>query len=784
MLAGLRSRRRLAWAGFAALVLTLATFLYPFTARANGGEVATNTEETRASAAPAAANNIAVPEGSPLIIVGVGGLVWPNISAEDTPTLWELLEDPATSAGAVTVHTDGQPVCPAGGWLALSSGRPTPSPRLGSLCVEPYRTRAVGDGGQVVDWQQAQESLTASSFEPRLGTLRAMLDEGEVSAQAVGPGAALTLADTRGWVENYSRTITTNDFDQQLTVIDVGSTFAEDLSGRSMRQVDSRIEKVLKAAPEDATILITSVSAPEGARVQLGVALLRQPGAETGHFLTSTATRWDGVVRLLDLPPTIAETFDQPRPADFGGAPLRLGTERPGAAETIDTLADISVRDMTLRRMSGPVAGVLEVSTFVLILFLVWKPWDRRHDSPRKLAERMANSARAWVRNTYRRWRATRTWATENLRLRRLMSSARARPLLGKTARWIGAAVAMFFALFPVSLYLMGAIPWWDLGSPGVGAWLTLISWSILLGGIVAAIPWRSPWQAIAVISLVSATVMGLDAIVGSPLHRGSPMGPSPIYGGRFYGFGNTTYSFFVVHTLVLATAAAAPAARAGRKLLSYGIVAGIGIIALVIDVAPTWGADIGGGLALIPAFAFLAMVLNRARFTLMRVLAIGLGTIGIILGIAFVDWLRPAASRSHAGQFFEQLITGDAWQIIWRKAQYALNTLDTGLASRLTLILLVLAVLALIKPERFAPATMRDALAAYPVLRIALGAILIGLIAGAGLNDYGLRIVSLGFATTAPLLALMTTPTALPRTTYAAHAASQEAANEKAAQI
>src|SRR5699024_10241425 len=199
------------------------------------------------------------------------------------------------------------------------------------------------------------------------------------------------------------------------------------------------------------------------------------------------------------------------------------------------------------------------------------------------------------------------------------------------------------------------------------GAWLTCVVWAAVLAAVVRFIPWRSHWQAIAVLCGVSALVMGLDAIVGSPLHRGSPMGPSPIYGGRIYGFGNTTYAFFVVHTLVLATAAAAPAARAGRKLLSYGIVAGIGIIALVIDVAPTWGADIGGGLALIPAFAFLAMVLNRARFTLMRVLAIGLGTIGIILGIAFVDWLRPAASRSHAGQFFEQLITCDAWQIIWR---------------------------------------------------------------------------------------------------------------------
>src|SRR5690625_3110717 len=266
------------------------------------------------------------------------------------------------------------------------------------------------------------------------------------------------------------------------------------------------------------------------------------------------------------------------------------------------------------------------------------------------------------------------------------------------------------------------------------------------------------------VISLVSATVMGLDAVVGSPLHRGSPMGPSPILGGRFYGFGNTTYSLFVVHTLIFAAVAAAPAARLGRKFVSYLIVGVVGIVALIVDVAPTWGADIGGGLALIPAFAFLAMVLNRARFTLLRVLGIGLGTVAAILGIAYADWLRSAASRSHAGQFFEQLITGDAWQIIWRKAQYAFNTLDTGLASRLTLVLLVFTVLALIKPERFAPAPLRDALADYATLRVALGAVLIGLIAGAALNDYGLRIVSLGFATAAPLLALMTVRGALPR--------------------
>src|SRR5690625_2629012 len=135
MLAGLRSRRRLVWAGFAALLLTLASILVPLPAQA------------RPVTTPTSA--ITVSDDEPLIIVGVGGLVWPNISPENTPTLWNLLEDPTTSAGAVTVHTVGQPVCPAGGWLALSSGRPTPSPRLGSLCVEPYRSeeRRVGKEG-------------------------------------------------------------------------------------------------------------------------------------------------------------------------------------------------------------------------------------------------------------------------------------------------------------------------------------------------------------------------------------------------------------------------------------------------------------------------------------------------------------------------------------------------------------------------------------------------------------------------------------------------------------
>lgn len=772
MLAGLRLGRTPVWAVFIALLVTLAPLLPLPAASANpqdpssaGERPAPQAESGNSIGAGAATDgsDLAIPADSPLIIVGVGGLIWPNISAENTPTLWAMLEDPATSAGAVTVHTVGQPVCPAGGWLALSSGRPTPSPRLGSLCVDTYRTRPAGSGGNVVDWAQIKEGLAATSFEPRLGTLREMLDSNGVEAAAIGRGAALALADETGWVADFSRTITADNFDKQLTIVDAGSTSAEDLSGRSMRVVDERVRRVLASAPEDATVLVASVSAPEGGRVQLGVALLRSPGVDVGRYLTSTATRWDGVVRLLDLPPTIAERYDIPRPADFGGAPLRLGSARPSAAETVDLLADISVKDLTLRGMSGPVAGVLEVSTFFLVLLLIWRPWDSRHTFWSVAAQRLARSSRAGVRKLYERWRAVREWFSATLKMRRLFEALRRSAGLLRIGRGVGIFIALFFAMLPVSLYLMGAVPWWDLANPAVGAWATLIVISAVLGLAVSAVPWRSGWQAIGVISLVSAAVMGIDVILGSGLHRGSPMGPSPIYGGRFYGFGNTTYSFFVVHTLIFAAAVAAPLARAGRKLLSYLVIAGIGAAAVIIDVAPTWGADIGGGLALIPAFAFLAMVLNRARFTILRVVLIGGFTAGAILGFAYLDWLRPAAQRSHAGQFFEQLLTGDAWQIIWRKAQYAFNTLDTGLASRLTLLLLAFTILALSKPDRFAPAPLRSAFENNEPLRATLAAIIVGLVAGAALNDYGLRIVSLGFATTAPLLALLTVRGALP---------------------
>src|SRR5688572_4355431 len=58
---------------------------------------------------------------APLVVAGIAGLRWEDVSPELTPTIWGLLEDGA-SAGAVTIHTYARPACAEGGWLSLSAG--------------------------------------------------------------------------------------------------------------------------------------------------------------------------------------------------------------------------------------------------------------------------------------------------------------------------------------------------------------------------------------------------------------------------------------------------------------------------------------------------------------------------------------------------------------------------------------------------------------------------------------------------------------------------------------
>ena len=63
-------------------------------------------------------------------------------------------------------------------------------------------------------------------------------------------------------------------------------------------------------------------------------------------------------------------------------------------------------------------------------------------------------------------------------------------------------------------------------------------------------------------------------------------------------------------------------------------------------------------------------------RVTVVRLVGV-LGAAVLAVGsIAVLDWSGPADERSHLGRFVEQVLTGEAWTVVCRKAQANLDIL------------------------------------------------------------------------------------------------------------
>src|SRR5690606_14389404 len=96
---------------------------------------------------------------------------------------------------------------------------------------------------------------------------------------------------------------------------------------------------------------------------------------------------------------------------------------------------------------------------------------------------------------------------------------------------------------------------------------------------------------------------------------------------------------------------------RLGRRIaavLAAGSVAGV---ALVVDLWPALGADIGGGLVLVPAGAVVVLAVAGTRLTWRRLLLTGLAGVVVVAGIGLLDWSGPPQDRSHLGTFVQSVL-------------------------------------------------------------------------------------------------------------------------------
>lgn len=484
----------------------------------------------------------------------------------------------------------------------------------------------------------------------------------------------------------------------QVLVADAGAVSGKG-TGRAAQALaaDRELTRLLAGG---GNVLVVGLSAAPGEdSAELHVAIASGPRFPPGA-LRSASTRRAPYVQLVDVAPTVLDVVGVPAPDSMTGEPWRSVGDPPSLA----SLVDVSERARVHKTTTVPffVVGLaLELALLAAAL------WRRRSD----LAELVA---------------------------------------LGGTAA-LGAS------------YVANLVPWWRSPAP----LLTLLAVVVLVSTAVVALAtsrhlaaifvlWGSgtrgsPQQdedhrrglllrPVGVVCAFTAGVLVLDLLTGAHLQMSSVAGYSPLVAGRFAGIGNVAFGVLAASAL-LATAALARRVRA---------VAAVGVLVVAVDGAPPWGSDVGGVLALVPAFALLALLLNGRRVTWLRLLGAGVAGAVVVTAFALVDRSRPAADRTHLGRFAQDVADGTAGTLLRRKAEAVLDLLFTSPLTAALPLVVAAAVYLVVRP----PAPLQQAFSAAPAWRAGLLALGLACAIGFVVNDSGAAIPALALVVALPATA------------------------------
>lgn len=583
-------------------------------------------------------------QGAPVVVVGVAGLRWSDVTAA-TPALQALTDRGAV--GSLSVKGLPTTTCRADGWLTLGAGTRAEAYGGSRPCDDVLPT----DLGR-----QAGLNLTS-----RDGAVVGLLGQalgGRV--EAVGPGAALALG-------------TAGRAGARLRVVDAGSV---DAGGRpaSLAAVDAAVARVVADLPADADLLLVGLAEATGEDApRLHVALATGPSFPRGA-LRSGSTRRNGHVQLVDVAPTVLDLLDVPVPDAVDGRPWTVSGPAPDLAALVDEAAQAQGQ----REATVPFFVVLLGVPLALVGLLRRRP---------RAAELVALSATAGL----------------------------------------GAS------------YLANLVPWWRAGVPLLGLLAVVVPLAVAVAVAARRLTagrGAGPARAAQAVCGSIALVLLVDLLTGARLQLSSVAGYSPLVAGRFAGIGNVAFGVLAASVLL--------AASASRRATT---IAAVGLVAVVVDGAPPYGSDVGGVLALVPAFVLLAMLRTGTRVTLTRLLLAGGGAAAVVTAFALADWSRPPADRTHLGRFVEDVVDGTAGQVLARKAGAVLDLLLLSPVTALLPVVVAAAVYLVVRP----PAPLRTAFDAAPGWRHGLTAVGLASLLGFALNDSGAAVPALAVCVALP---------------------------------
>jgi len=451
----------------------------------------------------------------------------------------------------------------------------------------------------------------------------------------------------------------------------------------------------------DAHVLIASPVSPRYshpyARSLAPVVLWTAGGDTHAGLLTSSSTRWQGLVSAADLAPAVLSQWGiRRRPASGSdeqriAGPLYQGTAgrevrvvpAADALPRLDSLDRLLTDRYRLRFAAGK--WYLAYGGLVLVAALVFSLW--------------------WPRG-----------------LRRL------------------GAAGLAIALAPVGL-LVAPIVGLDRAAAHLLAAAAIAAAAALLAARI-----RPPARALAAAMLLGAGLIAVDVVFGSPLMRRSTFGFGVMFGARFYGIGNEYMGFLAAMAVIGLSALlqAAPRARWLAALAGLAVVLAIG--------APRAGANWGGAFA--AAAGLVTLWLLRARKPWLKSLLVAVAVLAAsALAPAALDLLRPAADRTHIGVSAAALLAGDGGMLKEAISHKAAMNWGLLLSYRLPLLIGFLLFAGLLWRLLSRSGPVRQSLSAQPALAAGLaGAVVLAFVA-AVVNDSGIVAAAAALGVTASAL-------------------------------
>jgi hypothetical protein len=361
--------------------------------------------------------------------------------------------------------------------------------------------------------------------------------------------------------------------------------------------------RALAAARRPTDLLIAiQRTAEDGAGDQLLWAAAAGLSGGGGRELTSQTTEQRGLLAAVDIAPTILRrTGVQALPADIRGKPL----------ETEGRLDSSALR--ALRARLGVVGGRrlkalgCLLASWALLL----------------LATSVAGGARA----------------------------ARAR-------RWAMRVGALAVLWTPVAAMIGAGI---EPSAPVEYATITLTC--LALAALSDALV-RWPRAPLASAVIVVAALVA-DSLAGTQLLMRSLLGPDPILGARFYGFGNELKSGLAVAVLAGLAGALFPAARSRRAALSIALA---GVVLAAIEGAARIGAGVGGVILVSAGFAVATVFMLPGGFSRRRTLLVLASPLVALVALAALDLATAHGGGHYTGSILHAQSAGELRDVIVRR--------------------------------------------------------------------------------------------------------------------